>query len=405
MKAFNDSDLLWTAESVCEGHPDKMADAISDAIVDSFLARNSYTRVAAETFLPSANMAVIGGEIGIPDDSSMKVEDVNYVALVRDVVRRIGYTSASLGFDGEHCIISCNLKGQSVNIAQGVISNQQGAGDQGLMFGYACRETEELMPTPIMFAHKLVRRLADVRRSGAVPNLRPDGKSQVTFSYWNTLPMRIVKVVLAVQHDPYWNDKQADLKELLRHEVVEKVIPARFMEGFSWDRQYVLNGTGVFEIGGPMGDAGLTGRKIIVDTYGGMVPHGGGAFSGKDPTKVDRSANYYARYVAKNIVAAELAERCLVRVAYAIGQAEPIGLDIETFNTGIISRERLLRIVKECFDFRPVAMIAQLNLRRPIYSPLAAFGHFGRVELEDATWECCDKAATLRYMATRDTVL
>lgn len=390
---------LWTAESVSEGHPDKVADAISDAIVDAFLKTDSFARVAAETFLPSANMAIIGGEIGVPQGSSLKVEDINFIGLVRDVARRIGYTEVALGFDGEHCIVSCNLKGQSIDISRGLLGDNQGAGDQGMMFGYACRETKELMPAPILYAHKLVKELARVRRAGVVPNLRPDGKGQVTFLYRDGHPMRIVKVVLASQHDPLWNNKQAELKTVLRHHVVEEVIPAQFLDELDWNEDFIVNGTGVFEVGGPMADAGLTGRKIIVDTYGGMAPHGGGAFSGKDPSKVDRSANYYARYVAKNIVAAGLAEKCLLRVAYAIGQAEPIGLDVETFNSEVVSREKLLKMVKEFFDFRPTSMIAQLNLRRPIYSPLASYGHFGRIDLEDATWERCDKAEILREMA------
>ncbi len=390
------SQTLWTAESVTEGHPDKVADAISDAVVDEFLKRDPYTRVAAETFLPSAHMAVLGGEIGIPDGASFKVEDVNFAALVRDTARRIGYTDVEVGFDCEHCIVVCNLKGQSVNIARGVTGAEQGAGDQGMMFGYACSETETLMPAPIDLAQRLARQLAAVRRSGAVPDLRPDGKTQVTFLYENSTPVSITKVVMATQHAPTWNRKQGELKEALRHEIAEKVIPPQFLNGFDWDAQFIVNGTGLFEIGGPRGDSGLTGRKIIVDTYGGMAPHGGGAFSGKDPTKVDRSANYYARYVAKNVVAAGLADRCQVRVAYAIGQAQPIGLDVETFGTEKVSRSRIHNAVKGCFDFRPASMLAELNLRRPIYSPFSAYGHFGRSEAEGATWESTARAKGLR---------
>ncbi|MBI4786019.1 MAG: methionine adenosyltransferase [Chloroflexi bacterium] len=399
MSRQNGADVFWTAESVTEGHPDKVADAISDAIVDEFLSRHPYTRVAAETFLPSAFMAVVGGEIGIPEGAHFKVEDVNYTALVREQARRIGYTDAEVGFDGEHCIVSCNLKGQSVNIAQGVTGKEQGAGDQGMMFGYACRETEELMPAPITYAQKLVRELAAVRRSGAVPDLRPDGKSQVTFRYKQGCPTQMTKVVIATQHAPVWNDKQGKLKDALRDAVAAKVLPGQYLNGFDWNTQFIVNGTGVFEIGGPRGDSGLTGRKIIVDSYGGMAPHGGGAFSGKDPTKVDRSANYYARYVAKNIVAAGLAERCQVRVAYAIGQAQPIGLDVETFDTQAVARDTLLDAVKQVFDFRPASMVAELNLRRPIYKPFSAYGHFGRTEAEGATWESVAKAQDLRRAA------
>ncbi len=390
---------LWTAESVTEGHPDKVADAISDAIVDEFLKRHAYARVAVETFLPTGQLAVLGGEVGLPSDASFKLEDVNYVALVRAQARRIGYTSAEVGFDGENCTVSCNLKSQSVNIAQGVTGAVQGAGDQGMMFGYSVRETKELMPAPIVFAHNLTRQLAAVRRSGLVPGLRPDGKSQITFLYRQSQPTQVTGIVLATQHDPIWNKKQGELKDALRREVAEKVVPARYLEGFDWGTQFIVNGTGIFEIGGPAGDSGLTGRKIIVDTYGGMAPHGGGAFSGKDPTKVDRSANYYARYVAKNIVAAELAERCLVRVAYAIGQAEPTGLDIETFGTETIALERIFRAVLEVFDFRPANMVAELNLRRPIYKPFSAYGHFGRLESEGATWESVSKVSALRDAA------
>ncbi len=391
--------VFWTAESVTEGHPDKVADAISDAIVDEFLARDPNARVAAETFLPSGNMAVLGGEIGIPEGAGFKVEDINYTALVRQTARRIGYTDTAVGFDGEHCIVSCNLKGQSVNIAQGVTGKEQGAGDQGMMFGYACRETEELMPVPIMMAQKLVRQLAAVRRSGAVPDLRPDGKSQVTFEYERGCPTKVTKIVMATQHAPVWNNKQGELKEALHAQVVNRIVPRQYLDGFDWERQFIVNGTGVFEIGGPAGDSGLTGRKIIVDTYGGMAPHGGGAFSGKDPTKVDRTASYYARYVAKNIVAAGLADRCQVRVAYAIGQAQPIGLDLETFDTETASRDAILQAVKECFDFRPASMVKQLNLRRPIYKPFSAYGHFGRSEAEGATWESVAKAGELRKAA------
>jgi S-adenosylmethionine synthetase len=390
---------LWTAESVTEGHPDKVADAISDAIVDEFLKRHPYSRVAVETFLPNGYLAVIGGEVGLPSDASFKLEDVNYVALVREEARRIGYDRAEIGFDGENCIVSCSLKSQSVNIAQGVTGVVQGAGDQGMMFGYATRETKELMPAPIVFAHNLTRQLAAVRRSGQVPGLRPDGKSQITFLYRQSQPIQVTGIVLATQHDPIWNMKQGELRDALRREVVEQVVPAHYLEGFDWATQFIVNGTGVFEIGGPAGDSGLTGRKIIVDTYGGMAPHGGGAFSGKDPTKVDRSANYYARYVAKNIIAAELAQRCQVRVAYAIGQADPIGLDIETFGTESIALERIFRAVREVFDFRPGNMVAELNLRRPIYKPFSAYGHFGRSESEGATWESVSKAAALRNAA------
>jgi S-adenosylmethionine synthetase len=399
MSKTNAGKTFWTAESVTEGHPDKVADAISDAIVDAFLKRHAYARVAAETFLPSAHMAVLGGEIGIPDGAGFRLEDVNYVELVREQARRIGYLNAEIGFDSEHCIVTCNLKGQSVNIAQGVLAAEQGAGDQGMMFGYASVETPELMPLPIVCAHKLTRQLAAVRRSGAVPGLRPDGKSQVTFLYEDARPVQITKIVIAAQHDPVWNTKQGELKDAFQREIAEKVIPGQYLQGFDWPRQFIVNGTGVFEIGGPRGDSGLTGRKLIVDTYGGMAPHGGGAFSGKDPSKVDRSANYYARYVAKNVVAAGLAERCQVRVAYAIGQAEPIGLDIEPFGTEKIPCDHIAAAVRAVFDFRPAKMIAELNMRRPIYSPFAAYGHFGRTEAEGATWESVAKAPALRQAA------
>ena len=402
MDMSNKRQGLWTAESVTEGHPDKVADAISDAILDEFLKCDRECHVAAETFLPSGQLVVIGGEIQIPDTIKLRVGDLNYVQIARSVAERIGYTKAEEGFDSAHCIVLCNLKGQSYDISRGVLRQEhedQGAGDQGMMFGYACNETEELMPSPIMMAHKLVKRLAMVRRSGHIPGLRPDGKSQITLSYSNSLPTAASKIVLAAQHDPTWNDKMGELKELLRCHVVEPSIPAHLLESFDWENQFIVNGTGQFEVGGPMGDAGLTGRKIIVDTYGGMVPHGGGAFSGKDPSKVDRSANYYARYVAKNVVAAGLASRCLIRVAYAIGKPEPFGLDIDTFGTEMVSPENITKAIVATFDFRPTMMIDQLQLKRPIYSAFSAYGHFGRIDVEGTTWENCDRVAKLRKEA------
>jgi S-adenosylmethionine synthetase len=397
--------MVWTAESVTEGHPDKIADAISEEIVDTFLRLDKYSRTGAEAFLSSGHQVVLGGEVGIPRGADQRpafhLEDVNFIKLVRDVIRGIGYTDISTGFDTEHCIVTCNLKAQSEDIAVGVVADEQGAGDQGMMFGYACRETPTLMPAPIYYAHRLAQRLSELRRFNEIPNLRPDGKSQVTLAYENERPVKALKIVLAVQHGPEWGaaGKQGELKALLGQCVVESVIPDSLLDGLDWDTQFTVNGTGAFEKGGPAADAGLTGRKIIVDTYGGMAPHGGGAFSGKDPSKVDRSANYYARYCAKNIVAAGLADRCQVRVAYVIGKAEPIGLDISTFGTEKVSPLKIDAAVRECFNFEPASMLTELDLLRPIYRPLAAYGHIGREDLEHATWEKTDKAEALQKLS------
>jgi len=371
---------LFTSESVTEGHPDKIADQISDAVLDACLAEDPMSRVACET-LTCTGLVVIAGEITTR-------AYVDFQSLVRGTVQSIGYDNALYGFDSNTCAVISSINKQSGDIAMGVDTG--GAGDQGMMFGYACNETEELMPMPISLAHKLTHRLADVRRSGLLPYLRPDGKSQVTVEYSEPgKPVRVDAVVVSTQHaETATNDElRADI---LKH-VIQAVIPSRLLDA---DTKYHINPTGRFVIGGPMGDSGLTGRKIIVDTYGGMGRHGGGAFSGKDPTKVDRSAAYVARYIAKNIVAAGLAERCEVQLAYAIGVADPVSVLVETFGTSKVDSAKLSEIVRANFKLTPKGIIESLNLRRPIYRKTAAYGHFGRMD-PDFTWEATDKAAKL----------
>ena len=371
---------LFTSESVTEGHPDKIADQISDSILDAILAQDPVGRVACET-LVTTGMAIIAGEI----TTSCYVD---FPKIVRETIKDVGYTRAKFGFDSETCAVLSSIHEQSPDIAMGV--DPGGAGDQGLMFGYACTETEELMPMPIMLAHKLVKGLSCARRDGVLEYLRPDGKSQVTVEYDNGTPVRVDTVVVSTQHSSLVSNDT--LREDIVDKIVSRVIPAEMMDKKT---RVLINPTGRFVVGGPHGDAGVTGRKIIVDTYGGAAPHGGGAFSGKDPTKVDRSACYMARYVAKNIVAAGLAERCLVQLAYAIGVAEPVSVFIDTFGTGQTSDDRLSEIVRAHFKLTPRGIIEMLDLRRPIYRKTAAFGHFGRTEA-DFTWERTDKADALR---------
>ena len=373
--------FLFTSESVTEGHPDKIADQISDSVLDAIMAEDPMGRVACET-LVTTGMALVAGEI------TTKCY-VNIPKIVRNTIKEIGYTRASYGFDYETCAVLTSLDEQSPDIAMGV--NPGGAGDQGLMFGYASNETEELMPLPIMLAHKLTMQLSKARREEILPFLRPDGKSQVTVEYVDGKPKRIDTVVISTQHNP-----EIGLKEL-REEVIEKVVlPVLPRDLFDPDNiTYHINPTGRFVVGGPQGDCGVTGRKIIVDTYGGVGSHGGGAFSGKDPTKVDRSASYMARYVAKNLVAAGVAERCEVQLAYAIGVAEPVSIMIDTFRTGTIENERLVKAVREVFELTPQGIIKTLNLRRPIFKKTAAYGHFGRND-SDFTWEKTDRVNDLR---------
>lgn len=376
--------FLFTSESVTEGHPDKIADQISDAILDACLEQDPYSRVACET-LTATGLVVIAGEITTQ-------AYVDFQTLVRGVVAAIGYDNALYGFDSNTCAVISSINKQSGDIAMGVDTG--GAGDQGMMFGYATNETEELMPAPISFAHKLARRLSEVRKSGKMSYLRPDGKSQVTVEYdAENKPVRIDAVVVSTQHaETVGNDQlRADI---LKH-VIQAVLPAELLDE---NTKYHINPTGRFVIGGPMGDSGLTGRKIIVDTYGGMGRHGGGAFSGKDPTKVDRSAAYMARYIAKNIVASGLADRCEVQLAYAIGVAEPVSVLVDTFSTGKVEATKLEALVRSNFQLTPKGIIESLNLRRPIYKKTAAYGHFGRSD-KDFTWEATDKAAALREQA------
>ncbi len=384
------TDFLFTSESVSEGHPDKVADQISDAILDAIIDQDPRARVACET-LVTTGMAMIAGEI--TTSAYVDMPDI-----VRATIKEIGYDDSSMGFDYETCAVLTSIGRQSPDISQGVTEGEglyaeQGAGDQGLMFGYACNETPELMPMTITFAHKLTKRLADVRKSGLLNFLRPDSKSQVSIQYINDKPMRVDTVVVSSQHRP--EVSYANLKEAIIEEVVRKVIPAELLDEHT---KYYINPTGRFVIGGPMGDCGLTGRKIIVDTYGGQGSHGGGAFSGKDPSKVDRSASYMARYVAKNIVAAGLADKCEVQLAYAIGVAEPVSVMINTFGTGKIPSDRIAQITREEFDMRPRAIIETLDLLRPIYLKTAAYGHFGR-ELPEFTWERTDRADSLKKRA------
>jgi S-adenosylmethionine synthetase len=379
------SEYLFTSESVSEGHPDKVSDQVSDAVLDAILSQDVNARVACET-LCSTGLIVLSGEI-----TTHATVDYNIIA--RETVKNIGYTSSDIGFDSTTCAVLTAFNKQSPDIAQGVDRQEemdQGAGDQGLMFGYACDETPELMPMPIFYAHRLVERQAELRKNGTLPWLRPDAKSQVSVRYQDGKPQHIETVVISTQHDP--DISHEALTEAVVEEIIKPVLP---QEMLSNQIQYLVNPTGRFVVGGPMGDCGLTGRKIIVDTYGGAAHHGGGAFSGKDPSKVDRSATYAGRYVAKNIVAAGIASRCEVQVAYAIGVAKPVSLMVNTFGTGKISDEKIIQLIEKHFDLRPRAIIHTLNLLRPIYLKTAAYGHFGR-EDADFTWEARDKAAQLR---------
>ena len=381
------SDFLFTSESVSEGHPDKVADQISDAILDAILAQDKHSRVAAETLVKD-NLVVLAGEI------TTDAKNLDYQRVARQTIKRIGYTDPQIGFDAATCTVLIAYGEQSQHIAQGVNEGQgldldQGAGDQGLMFGYACDETPQLMPLPIYLSHRLVQRQSEVRRDGRLPWLRPDAKSQVTIKYVNGKPDSIETVVFSTQHGPGLQHKQ--IEEAVIEHIIKPVLPKNLIKG---SVKYLVNPTGAFEIGGPKGDCGLTGRKIIVDSYGGSAPHGGGAFSGKDPSKVDRSAAYAARYVAKNIVAAKLASKCLVQVSYAIGVAQPTSVMVTTYGTGSISDEKIAALIQKHFDLRPKGIIQMLDLLRPIYEKTAAYGHFGRDEPE-FTWEYMDKVQAL----------
>jgi S-adenosylmethionine synthetase len=382
--------FFFTSESVTEGHPDKVADAISDSILDAILAQDKKARVACET-LVTTGLAFIAGEI--TTDCYVDMPEI-----VRDTIRQIGYSSSQMGFDWQTCSVITSIGRQSPDIAQGVnvgegLFKDQGAGDQGLMFGYATDETPELMPMPVMYAHKLCRRVAEVRKSGALDFLRPDGKSQVTIEYENGSPRRVDAIVISAQHKP--DVAYDELREALITHVIKKVIPREMVDG---DTKYYINPTGRFVVGGPMGDCGLTGRKIIVDTYGGQGSHGGGCFSGKDPTKVDRSASYMARHIAKNIVAAGIAKKCEVQIAYAIGVAEPVSIMVDLMRTGKIPKKRVKEIIREVWDLRPAAIIEYLDLLRPIYKKTSAYGHFGRNEPE-FTWEKTNMVDLLREKA------
>jgi S-adenosylmethionine synthetase len=379
---------LFTSESVSEGHPDKVADQISDSVLDAILQQDPKARVACET-LVNTGMVVISGEI-----TTSAWVDMNQV--VRNRIKEIGYNSSDMGFDWESCAILTSIDKQSADIAMGVDEaegHEQGAGDQGLMFGYASNETEVLMPAPITYAHRLVKRQAEVRKNGTLPWLRPDAKSQVTFRYEDDKPVGIDAVVLSTQHNP--DISQEAIREAVMDEIIKPVLPAEWLDK---NTRYYINPTGRFVIGGPVGDCGLTGRKIIVDTYGGMARHGGGAFSGKDPSKVDRSAAYAGRYVAKNIVAAGLADRCEIQVSYAIGVAEPTSISVQTFGTGKIENQRIVELIREHFDLRAGGLVKMLDLLRPIYAKTAAYGHFGREEPE-FSWEKTDKVDALRDAA------
>jgi len=382
------NNFSFTSESVSEGHPDKIADQISDAVLDALLTQDPRSRVACET-LVKTGMVLLAGEI--TTNAWVDLE-----ALVRKVVCEIGYDHGDIGFDGQSCAVLNAIGKQSADIAMGVDegeNHEQGAGDQGLMFGYATNETDVLMPAPITYAHLLVKRQAEVRKNKTLPWLRPDAKSQITFRYENNKPVAIDAVVLSTQHSPEINNKA--LHEAVMDEIILHVLPKEWLHK---DTKYFINPTGQFIIGGPVGDCGLTGRKIIVDTYGGMARHGGGAFSGKDPSKVDRSAAYMARYVAKNIVAAGLAERCEIQVSYAIGVAEPTSISVETFGTGKISEDRLVQIIRDNFDLRPKGLVTMLDLLKPIYQTTAAYGHFGRTE-DSFSWEKTDKVDALKDAA------
>jgi S-adenosylmethionine synthetase len=382
------NEFLFTSESVSEGHPDKIADQISDAILDAMLAQDKRSRVACETFVKTG-MVLVGGEV--TTSAWVDIEQIT-----RGVVRDIGYNSSEMGFDWESCAVMSAIGKQSVDIAQGVDrekSEEQGAGDQGLMFGYATNETDVLMPAPIHYAHELVKRQAKLRKDGTLNWLRPDAKSQITFRYVNNKPVGVETVVLSTQHHP--DISHADLTEAVIEEIIKPTIPAEWLDK---NTKYLVNPTGRFVIGGPLGDCGLTGRKIIVDTYGGMARHGGGCFSGKDPSKVDRSAAYAGRYVAKNIVAAGLADRCEIQVSYAIGVAEPTSIHVETFGTGKIPNREIINLIREHFDLRPYGIVKMLDLLQPMYRQTASYGHFGRDDL-NVTWEKTDKAAVLRQAA------
>jgi len=384
------TDFLFTSESVGEGHPDKVADQISDAVLDAILMQDPKARVACET-LVTTGMAMIAGEITTTAYADLP-------AIVRQTIKEIGYNDSAIGFDYKTCAVLTSIDQQSPDISQGVsegegLFTEQGAGDQGLMFGFACNETPELMPMPITLAHKLTQKLAAVRKSNKLDFLRPDSKSQVSIQYIDDQPTRIDTVVISTQHGP--DVSYENLKEAVIEEVIRPILPLDLLDDKT---RYLINPTGRFVVGGPMGDCGLTGRKIIVDTYGGQGSHGGGAFSGKDPSKVDRSASYMARYIAKNIVSAGLASKCEVQLAYAIGVAEPVSVMVNSFGTGKIPSDQIAQIVRDEFDMRPAAIIQQLDLLRPIYRQTAAYGHFGR-ELPDFTWECTDRADSLRSRA------
>ena len=378
---------LFTSESVSEGHPDKVADQISDSIVDAIFNEDPSARIACETMI-NTGMVVLSGEITTS-------ANIDYETVARDTIREIGYTSDEIGFDSDNCEVLISIDKQSPDIAQGVNEGQgmdldQGAGDQGLMFGYACDETDVLMPCPITYAHLLVKKQADIRKRGALEWVRPDAKSQVTVVYENETPVAIDTIVLSTQHDP--EIEHEEIEKAVINEIIKPVLPENMINN---ETRFLVNPTGRFVIGGPVGDCGLTGRKIIVDTYGGMSRHGGGAFSGKDPSKVDRSAAYAARYVAKNVVAAGLAKRCEIQVSYAIGVAEPTSINIETFGTSTVDHEKLIIAIRKNFDLRPKGIIKMLDLLRPIYQKTAAYGHFGRSDI-DLPWERTDKAQVLK---------